>query len=230
MIAIRPWQESINVADLYSEKVQIWSAFFDRENSTSYFDILSKDEITRAERLKDTGNASRQVISRGILRLILSNYTRKDPIDLVFGCSEFGKPYLSDPENSDICFNLSHSDNLLLVAVTKEKQIGIDVEKNDGDINISGITALVFSVEEQISLSHSTDPIHEFYELWTVKEAILKSTGFGFSYPSNRFSVNKSKEQRSHLDISKGLSAGTEFSLETFSPAEGYSAAIAVMQ
>ena len=230
MMLIRPWQESNKEANLYSEKVQIWSAFFDQENSSSYLGILSMDEITRAERLKDPAAASRQMISRGILRFLLGTYTGKDPKALVFGCSEFGKPFLSDPENSGVCFNLSHSGNLLLIAVTSEKQIGIDVEKYEGSIDISGIAALVFSADEQKSLSHSADPIHEFYELWTVKEAILKSTGFGFSYPSNRFSVNKSKDQISHLRFSKGLPAGSKFSLETFSPAEGYSAAIAVMQ
>ena len=229
-MVIRPWQKSINHADLYSEKVNTWSAFFDQENRSSFLELLSTDEKSRAERLMDPEAASRQIISRGILRLILGSYTGKEPNALVFGCTEFGKPFLSDPKNSGIYFNLSHSGNLLLIAVTAGKQIGIDVEKNENNIDISGIAALVFSVEEQISLSQSTDPILEFYELWTAKEAILKSTGFGFSYPSNRFSVNKSKEQISRLRISKGLPAGTEFSLETFSPAEGYSAAIAVLQ
>jgi len=226
---IKPWQEFDKVADLYSEKIRIWSAFFDQENSSSYFDLLSEDENARAARLKDPGAASRQMISRGILRLILGSYTGKDPKALVFSYSEFGKPYLSYPENPEVCFNLSHSGNLLLIAVTEGEQIGIDVEKNEDNIDFSGIAALVFSAEEQISLSHSADPFQEFYELWTAKEAILKSTGLGFSYPSNRFSVVKPIEQGLRLGILKDLPASSDFSLETFLPAEGYSAAIAVM-
>ena len=157
-MVIRPWQESIKNADFYSEKVQIWSAFFDQENSSPFFDLLSEDEKSRAARLKDHGAASRQIISRGILRLILSSYTGKDPKALVFNYSEFGKPYLSDPENPEVLFNLSHSGNLLLIAVTEGEQIGIDVEKNEDNIDFSGIAALVFSAEEQFSLSHSADP------------------------------------------------------------------------
>ena len=226
---IKPWQQFDKAADPYSEKIQIWSAFFDQEHSSSFFDLLSEDEKSRAARLKDPGAASRQMISRGILRLILGSYTGKDPKTLVFSYSEFGKPCLSDPENPEVCFNLSHSGNLLLLAVSDGEQIGIDVEKDEDNIDFSGIAALVFSAEERISLSHSTDPIHEFYELWTAKEAILKSTGLGFSYPSNRFSVVKSKEQESHLIISRALPAGSDFSLISFLPVEGYFAAIAVM-
>ena len=228
-MVIRPWQESINHADFYSEKVHIWSAFFDQEKSVTYFGLLSRDEKTRAERLIDPGAASRQIISRGILRLLLGKYTGKDPKAIVFSYSKFGKPYLSDPENPEVCFNLSHSGNLLLIAVSEGEQIGIDVEKNEDNIDFSGIAALVFSVEEQVSLSHTADPFQKFYELWTAKEAILKSTGLGFSYPSNRFSVVKSIEQESRPRISKDLPAGSDFSLTSFSPVEGYFASIAVM-
>ena len=226
---IRPWQDSKIEANLFSEKVQIWSAFFDQENSASFLSLLSTDEIKRAKRLKDPKVASRQLISREILRLILGNYTGIDPKNLTISYSQFGKPFLSFPENSGIYFNLSHSGNLLLIAVTAGKQLGIDVEKIEASIDITGIAPLVFSAEEQVALSHSADPIHEFYELWTEKEAILKSSGLGFSYPANRFSVNKSKEHRSLQEYSKDLPSGTDISLATFSPAEGYSAAIAVM-
>jgi len=229
-MVIRPWQVSNKEADLNSEKVQIWSAFFSKENINSFLGLLSTAEMKRAERLKDHSTASRQIISRGILRLILGNYTSKEPKDLVFGASEFGKPYLSDPENSGVFFNLTHSGNMLLIAVSAGKQIGIDVEINDVKVDISGIAAMIFSEEEQITLSYSTDPFNEFYEIWTAKEAILKSIGLGFSYPSNRFSVVTSKEHNSHLRFLRGLPADSDLTYQTFSPSEGYSAAIAVMQ
>jgi 4'-phosphopantetheinyl transferase len=210
--------------------IQIWSAFFDQENCLSFFHLLSEDEKARVARLKDPDAASQQKISRGILRLLLGRYTGIEPKFLGFSYSEFGKPYLSNPANSKICFNLSHSGNLLLIAVVKGKQIGIDVEKYDGKIDISGIASMVFSPEEQSSLSRSKDTVHDFYELWTAKEAILKSTGLGFSYPSNKFSVVISKDNVQHLKITSDLPSGSDFSLESFSPVEGYSAAIALKQ
>jgi 4'-phosphopantetheinyl transferase len=228
-MVIRPWQVSTKKANLNHEKVQIWSAFFGDENINSFSGLLSKDEIERANHLIDSGIASRQIISRGILRILLGNYLGKEPKALVFGTSEFGKPFLSDPENSGISFNLSHSGNLLLIAVTAGKQIGIDVEKNEVNMDFPGIASLVFSGQEQICLSHSTDPIHEFYKIWTAKEAILKSTGLGFSYPSNRFSVITSKENNSQPRILKDLPVGFDLSYQSFLPSEGYSAAIAMV-
>jgi 4'-phosphopantetheinyl transferase len=226
---IKLWQESNKDSKLNSEGVQIWSAFFDQENYLSYFPLLSEDEKIRADRLKNPRSASQQIISRGILRLLLGNYTGKDPKDLVFSYSKFGKPVLTNTERSDIFFNLSHSGNLLLIAIGKGKHIGIDVEKIDGKIDIFGISSLVFSNDERYSLSRSLDPVQNFYELWTAKEAILKSTGLGFSYPSNQFSVVITKGNESKLGISKKLVAGSDFSLASFTPVTGYSAAMAVM-
>jgi len=226
---IKAWQEFNKESDLYSESVQIWSAFFDQENCSSYLHLLSNDEKIRAARLKDPKIANQQIISRGILRLLLGNYTGKDPKDLVFSYSQFGKPHLSNSENLEIFFNLSHSGNLLLIAVGKEKQIGIDVEKIDGKIDIFGISSLIFTDEEQFSLSRSLDPVQNFYELWTAKEAFIKSTGLGFTYPSNQFSVVIRKGNESNLGISIMPLAGSGLSLASFKPVKGYSAALAVM-
>ena len=227
---IKPWQEFDKVADLYSEKIQIWLAFFDREDCSSYFHLLSEDEKARAARLMDLGTASRQIISRGILRLLIGRYSGMDPKQLSFNCSEFGKPFLTNPADSGICFNLSHSGSLLLIAVVSGKQVGIDVEKNESKIDVSGIASIAFSAEEQSFLSRSIDPVHDFYELWTAKEAILKSTGLGFSYPSNKFSVAISKGKVQEQKITNDLPAGTDLSLISFSPVEGYSAAVAAMR
>jgi 4'-phosphopantetheinyl transferase len=226
---IKPWQESYKDSNNFSGNFQIWSAFFDKEDFSQYSYFLSKKEKIRAARLKNPRTACQQIISRGILRLLLGNYTGINPNDLIFNKTLYGKPYLINPVNSEICFNLSHSGNLLLIAVGRGKQIGIDVEKLEGKIDFSGISSLVFSPDEQLSLSCSLDPIHDFYRLWTAKEAILKSTGLGFTYPSNQFSVVISKGNVSLLKIPKTFAAGCDFSLASFSPVAGYSAAMAVM-
>ena len=229
-MVIKTWQESTKDSSISSEDVQIWSAFFDGENCAHYFHLLSDDEKVRASRLKNPGKACQQIISRGILRLLLGNYTGINPKELAFKNSPFGKPFLSNPVDSEICFNLTHSGNLLLFAIGKGKHIGIDVEKIEGKIDFKGISSLVFSSEERFSLSRSLDPIHDFYRLWTAKEAILKGTGFGFSYPSNQFSVVISKGNAALLKGSKEFAAGLSCSLSSFSPVIGYSAAVAVLQ
>jgi len=227
---IKPWQESNKDSTISSEDIQIWSAFFDGENCEHHFHLLSDDEKARAGRLKNPGTACQQIISRGILRLLLGNYIGINPKELVFKTSPFGKPFLSNPADSEIGFNLTHSGNLLLIAIGKGKHIGIDVEKVEGKIDFKGISSLVFSSEERLSLSRSLDPIQDFYRLWTAKEAILKGTGFGFSYPSNQFSVVISKGNAGLIKGIKEFAAGLSCSLSAFSPVDGYSAAVAVLQ
>lgn len=216
--------------DFSSEEIQIWSAFLDLEDSSHYFHLLSEDEKKRAARLKSSSATCQQIISRGILRLLLGNYTGVNPKELVFKNKPFGKPFLCHPVGSTICFNLTHSGSLLLIAFGKVKHVGIDVEKIVNKIDLKGIASLVFSSEEQLFLSRSLDPIHDFYALWTAKEAILKVSGRGFSYPSNQFSVVISKGILAPSIIPAELTGGCSCSLSSFSPVKGYSAAVAVLQ
>ena len=213
-----------------SEKIQIRSAFLDLEDSSHFFHLLSEEEKERAVRLKSSTAACQQIISRGILRLLLGNYIGVNPKELVFKNKAFGKPFLCHPVDSTICFNLTHSGSLLLIAFGKVKHVGIDVEKIVNKIDLKGIASLVFSSEEQLFLSRSLDPIHDFYALWTAKEAILKVSGRGFSYPSNQFSVVIAKGITSLSMIPTELSGGYSCSLSSFSPETGYSAAVAVLQ
>jgi 4'-phosphopantetheinyl transferase len=108
--------------------------------------------------------------------------------------------------------------------------IGIDVEKINGQTDFEGISKLAFSTDEQLILSCSADPVHDFFKLWTAKEALLKAAGLGFSYPSNQFSVFISKGKtvlsKSLVDFAGDCSC----LLSSFSPMPGYSAAVAILQ
>jgi len=227
---ILPWQESRKENDFLSGDIQIWSASLEAEDSSRFIRFLSEEEKNRATRLKCSVASCQQIISRGILRLLLSNYTGLNPKELVFGKNPFGKPFLCNPVNSEICFNLTHSGNLLLFAIGKEKGVGIDVEKIEEKIDIKGISTLVFSFDEQQTLSRSMDPIQDFYALWTAKEAILKASGRGFSYPINQFSVVMYNGTPKLSFIPEEITGGYSYSLSSFSPANGYTAAIAIIQ
>ena len=227
---ILPWQESRKETNLPTGGIQIWSAAFDAEDSSCFISFLSEGEKDCAARLRSNTAVCQKIISRGILRLLLSNYTGLNPKELAFENKQFGKPLLCNPMNSGICFNLTHSGNLLLIAIGKEKHVGIDVEKIEEKIDFKGISPIVFSFNEQLTLSRSIDPIHDFYALWTAKEAILKASGRGFSYPSNKFSVFILNGITFPSIIPAELTGGCSCSLFSFSPVKGYSAAVAVLQ
>jgi len=227
---IKPWQESRDEIDFSSGDIHIYSASLEVEDSSHFIHLLSEDEKNRVAQLKSITVAHQKIISRGILRLLLGSYTGSNPKDLVFNNNPFGKPFLCNPANSEICFNLAHSGNMLLFVIGKEKDVGVDVEKIEDKIDFRGISSLVFSPKEQLSLSRSMDPTHDFYVLWTVKEAILKVSGRGFSYPANQFSVVISKGIPHISLIPEELTDGGSYSLSSFSPANGYSAAIALLK
>ena len=227
---IKPWQESRKDIDFFSDDIQIWSAFLDMEHSSSFFHLLSEDEKKRSARLKSSPIAYQQIISRGILRLLLGKYIGVDPKELVFNNNSFGKPFLSNPTDSAICFNVTHSGSLLLFAIGKGKHVGVDVEIIDEKLDFKRVSSLVFSPDEQLSLSLSINPIGYFYALWTAKEAILKAAGRGFSYPSNKFSVSILNRITFPSIIPAELTSGCSCSLFSFSPVKGYSAAVAVLQ
>jgi 4'-phosphopantetheinyl transferase len=227
---IQPWQESRKEINFSSGNIQIWSASLDKEDSSHFFNLLSEEEKKCTARLQSSAATCQKIISRGILRLLLGNYTGLNPKELVIKNSLFGKPFLSNPEKSKICFNLAHSGNMLLFAIGKVKHVGIDVEKIEEKIDFKGISPMVFSFDEQLTLSLSMDPIHYFYALWTAKEAILKVSGRGFSYPVNQFSVVIHNGTSHPSLIPEELTCGYSCSLSSFSPANGYSAAVAVLQ
>ena len=229
-MTIKPWQDCRNGTALPSGEIQIWSASLDREIYSNFLYLLSEDEKCRAARLKSKAAARQQIISRGILRILLGRTIGVNPEELTIGSNPFGKPFLSCPENSAISFNLAHSGQLLLIAIGNCKHTGIDVEKMEENIDFAGISALVFSDDEQQSLSRSKEPVQDFYAIWTAKEAVLKAAGRGFAYPSNKFCVVISKKNISLLKYQAELTHGFSWSISSFTPASGYSAAVAVLQ
>jgi 4'-phosphopantetheinyl transferase len=97
--------------------------------------------------------------------------------------TEYGKPFL--PEGP--FFNLSHSGDVVCLAVSAISPIGADVEEwRDEDVAVLAKTA--FHPEEQAFFFE--DPtVGRFYELWTLKESYIKMIGTGFSLGSVEFCV-----------------------------------------
>jgi 4'-phosphopantetheinyl transferase len=229
-MVIQPWQEAELGLEIAAGEIQVWSAQLDMEDSSRFLPLLSTDERSRASRLKSKRIADFQLISRGILRILLGRYLDRKPQLIEIANDQFGKPFFSKPENSQLSFNLAHSDNLALFAFGQEVKIGIDVEKLVETRDFNGISSIVFSQEERQFLTKSRNLVHDFYSFWTAKEAILKAIGRGFAYPSNQFSVVLSRGKVTLTKMPAELSGGFSCSLTSFSPMKGYMAAVAVLQ
>jgi len=148
--------------------------------------ILSDKEKTRATQFKRETDKNRFIFSRVFLRKILSRFVKGLPAGLVFGNNKYGRPFLIKPRQNNFDFNLSHSGEWAAVAINAG-QVGIDIEK------IAPTDQLVaqnyFSAEELDYLRWSKKRKPEaFYEIWTLKESLVKAMGQGLSRSLKQFS------------------------------------------
>jgi 4'-phosphopantetheinyl transferase len=178
--------------DLQANEVHLWR--FDPEtvdDLSHYLALLSSDEKDRAARFRFQHLADSFIADHGRLRLVLGAYTQSNPVDLVFVTNEYGKPRLASP-GSSICFNLSHTTGLTVLAVCLNAELGIDVEAVRPMDELEAVAASHFSKLENAALHETTEPDrqHAFFRCWTRKEAFIKAKGQGLSLPLDTFSVS----------------------------------------
>lgn len=172
--------------------VHLWrivlSDFFSQVSELS--SILSDDEIVRANRFKFEIHRQRFTVARSMLRRVLSHYLTVSPEDIEFHYGHRGKPYLlNDPAH--LQFNLSHSDDMAVVALTINHEIGVDIEKVEPGFK-NDVAKRFFSVNEYQTLMAlpQEEQTVAFYRIWSKKEALIKALGEGLYAPLDAFSVS----------------------------------------
>lgn len=195
---------------------------------------LTPDERLRVERFHFERDRQRFIVGRGILRMILGQYLGLEPGRLQFCYGPHGKPALAGTftgQTGRLCFNLAHSQNLALYAVTCEREIGVDIEYIRAISEADQITARFFSAQESaVWLSLPPDQRQAaFFNCWTRKEAYIKALGDGLAQPLAGFDVSLAPgEAAGLLSIGGDRQAAAPWSIQTLAPAPGYAAALAV--
>ena len=167
-------------------EVEVWRLSLDGDMSlhARCLIVLSEAEKRRAAGFRAAEAGSRFVIAHGYLRHILAGYTGIDPGNLSFIVSEFGKPSLSfAAEGAGIRFNMAHSGDAALVAVSQGREVGVDIESVRRFDDLKVVARRSFSSRE-LDLLRSCEEDHYdemFYRLWTRKEAYIKARGGGMS-------------------------------------------------
>jgi len=154
--------------------------------------MLNEEDLERAKRFYFDRDKLRFIVGRAALRDILARYVGGKPEELHFGRAEYGKPQLIGASaRQDIGFNMSDSHGLGAVAVTRQRELGLDVELVRENIDYERIAAREFSPVEVTNLRAvpTEDRLRTFFEIWTCKEAYLKGIGLGLTFPLNRFAV-----------------------------------------
>jgi 4'-phosphopantetheinyl transferase len=212
------------------EEVHLWRIDLTNADAVD-FDALSDEELERGARFHFEKDRIRFKIARAALRTILGRYAHLLPDALDFCQNDYGKPSLTNPRAAGLHFNLSHSKDVALLAVTREREVGIDVEFMRPDFATTEVAEHFFSSTEVATLAGVEFRLRPraFFNCWTRKEAYIKARGEGLSLPLNSFDVSLKPGQPATLLNTRLDSADvSRWSLHELFPVAGYAAAVAV--
>lgn len=183
---------------------------------------LSRDEHARAARFVFDRDRIRYLAGRARLRCILGRYLGLPPEKIVFDYGPYGRPSVRG-----IVFNLSHTGDLALLAVTRDVALGVDIE-TVREIDM-GVADAHFSPSE-IEALHALPTVQRtaaFYRCWTRKEAYLKAKGTGLSTALASFTVSLGPDDPARLLFCASGEEG-EWTLHDLAPASEIVGALAL--
>ncbi len=209
-----------------------WANLRDFDSDVPAFQAaLSSRERERAGRFRFLRNKNNHIISRGMLRTLLGGYVQQSPSDLHFTIGEHGKLELRrNSHGAAIHFDLSHSGDVALFAVTRDRPIGVDVEYIRPVPHCQRLALEFFSQSEADNLFALPKERQSarFFNLWTRKEALLKAIGNGLE---NGHAIRDAFLREPWLSYSAQeadpMEASSDWIVRSFLPTFGYVAAIA---
>jgi 4'-phosphopantetheinyl transferase len=173
---------------LNDDAVHVWLAFEtlldDPANAERFAALMSEDERARDRRFLAEPPRRLHLLARGMQREVLSSYLPgTSPRELRFISGEAGRPALAPPfDASELVFNLSHVNGLVVLAVARGASLGVDVEIYDKKVRLEVARRFFSSVEADAleALPGDAQP-RRFMRLWTLKESYLKAVGTGIA-------------------------------------------------
>ena len=193
------WKKPPAKLSISRSELHVWRVHLDqvKDQHKYLISLLSPEEIKRSERFIFERDSYRYQVTHSMKRLILGNYLDCDAQYLRFEVGNYGKPSLASLQNVlNIQFNLSHSHNLILIAVTRADSIGIDIEYYKKKLSIESLAEIIFSPLERkffSELKSQQERKKVFFRCWTRKEAYLKAIGTGLTQDISKISVDLSE-------------------------------------
>lgn len=191
------------------------------------FASLSQDEIEKANGFRFDQHRRRYIICRGLLRSILAGYLDAKPPEIHFHYGNEGKPFLRD---CAVRFSVSHSEDRVLYAFSKNHELGVDLEYIRELPDVEMLARHFLTPYEYAGFCNAVPAgrTRAFFCCWTRKEAYTKATGQGLSLPLDSFSVPMESERLAKATIMPASDAGaSDWTLRHLDPAPGYVGALA---
>ncbi|HRD69452.1 MAG TPA: 4'-phosphopantetheinyl transferase superfamily protein [Legionella sp.] len=206
---------------LNESRIDLWQ--FSLEHQLHIADqLLNTDERARGDRFYFQKHKRRFTTARATLRIILARYLNTAPERLEFTYNSKGKPFVVNSQK--LQFNISHTGDLALLAIGKEYPMGVDIELYSAR-SYEGIAKTLFSEQELhdfIKAPSSLKPAL-FFHVWAQKEAFIKASGLGLSYPTKEFNVPTTFSTKQLVDDPLH---NTTWQLRSFMPQIGCSGAL----
>lgn len=231
--AVAEWRLPPRDLVLRSEEIHVWRVSVAQHvcARSELRSVLSPEERDREARFHFAADRDQFLVAHGLLRVLIGRYLGEEPQQLLFAQGSYGKPTLDlSAKKTDLRFNLSHSKGLVLCAVAKGREVGVDVEHIHHMADFQRIAEKYFSPAEQAELAASPaeSRLVGFFEIWTLKEAFLKARGLGLSGLLSGFSVSRTPDESGNcLAHSSDGGDVAGWSLQRLSPGPGYVGALA---
>lgn len=218
---------------LGANEVHVWRASVDEflPQLNGFFLTLAAEEQTRAARFQFQRDREHFIVAHGLLREILCTYLSRSPQCLAFWYRSHGKPALARESGEDtIFFNMAHSYGVVIYAVARAREVGIDLEFIRRGLEVEQIADRFFSPGEVAALRALPTEFREnaFFTCWARKEAYIKARGGGLSLPLDQFQVSLNPGEPAALLTAETPGEARRWSLQDLPPVPGYATALAV--
>lgn len=180
------------------EGIDLWLAFEDEASDPVLLNrlrtLLSDDERAQAGTFVFDRDRKRFVLTRALVRTVLSRYAPVPPGAWAFSINRYGRPAidLRHALGNGLDFNVSHTAGLVVMGVTRRRVLGVDTEDWMHRPVTTSLARHCFTAQEVSALMAvpASGFADHFFQYWTFKEAYIKARGMGLSLPLDQFSFH----------------------------------------
>jgi 4'-phosphopantetheinyl transferase len=221
--------------DIERKSVHVWFAYDKKitcpDLLNKYLLLLNDDEYAQYLRFYFDSHRHQYLVTRALVKTTLSRYhPHIAPCQWRFSKNRYGKPAIMNDLNTPFYFNISHTNGVVVLAVTRENEIGVDVEWARQHEEIKAIAQNYLSHHEISvlqALAETQQRVH-FFELWTLKEAYIKACGKGMSIPLDQFYFQFSKQNIDIRFVQPNSLSSESFQFWKFQFGSEYQGALAI--
>jgi 4'-phosphopantetheinyl transferase len=210
---LNSWNPVRGIPPLQSDEVQLWR--IDLEETADliepYSSLLDDEERAKSLRYRIGRPRDHFAIGRACLRALLGANLEADPRTITITNGLHGKPEASPVGGNNIAFNVAHSKDRILIALSRKGSIGVDVEHIDPSTDIMEVAQANFTANEVATLSALSNAdarLRTFYTYWTRKEAITKADGRGLLLPLDSFDIALDSMHHHPVEVNDSTGSG----------------------